>query len=82
MSRTQPTEWEEMVLAIACTYCDSPPGEWCGTRTGYWSTWLHAAREHPIQVAYQRGKAMGRQIERDLARGAARRDAEATRAAG
>lgn len=68
MSRTAPTEWEEMVLAVACTYCDSPPGEWCGTKTGYWSTWLHAARERPIQAAFHRGIRAGREQERERAR--------------
>lgn len=79
MSRTEPTEWEEMVLAVPCAYCDSPPGEWCGTKSGYWSTWLHAVRERPIRDAYHRGITRGREWERDLA---ARRDAEANARAG
>ena len=32
------------MVAIRCTYCDAAPGEWCVTKGGHRSGYLHSAR--------------------------------------
>lgn len=51
MSRTRPNDLDEIALELPCPHCGSPADEWCVTKNGRWSEWLHSRRTTPIRNA-------------------------------
>lgn len=61
VTRTNPSEMDELALWLQCSFCDSEPGEWCRTRSNRLADYLHGARTWPLWEArsngYQEGQA-------------------------
>jgi hypothetical protein len=55
MSRTKPHDLDEIALSVPCPFCGAQPDEWCTTKSGEWSSWLHSRRSTPIRDAWGLG---------------------------
>lgn len=53
MSKTNPTAYEGLELRWPCHHCHAKVGEWCTTKTGRHSQFLHSSR-HYKAAAYLR----------------------------
>jgi hypothetical protein len=53
VSRTKPSELQQVQLLVPCSYCRANVGHWCRVAAGHWvgdwATTLHAARWWAIQ---------------------------------
>lgn len=45
---------------LDCSYCGQPAGTNCKTSGGFWSSWPHSARFHPVWEAWKEGWHDGR----------------------
>jgi len=54
VSRTQPTESQQAELRETCADCGAKPGDWCTTKSGRWTGYLHSSRYYLARARVQR----------------------------